>query len=114
MHARSDAESFLYHRLQSLPETVGLFQLNAKLPIPFDGWGQMEVDFLCSDRRLVIELDGKQHLSGPEAYRCDRRKDALLQENGYFVLRFLAADTAKRLDDVLDTILRTVSHLRER
>lgn len=43
-------------------------------------------------------------------YRRDRRKDALLQENGYFVLRFLAEDVGKRLDDVLDSILRTQSH----
>jgi very-short-patch-repair endonuclease len=33
-----------------------------------------------------------------------------LQENGYFVLRFLAEDVGTRLDDVLDTILRTLSH----
>ena len=45
-------------------------------------------------------------LANPEAYRRDRRKDALLQENGYFVLRFLAEDVGKRLDLVLDTIVR--------
>jgi len=32
-----------------------------------------------------------------------------LQENGYFVLRFLAEDLGKRLDMVLDTVLRTLS-----
>ena len=44
------------------------------------------------------------------AYRRDRRKDQLLQENGYFVLRFLAEDVGKALDTVLDTILRALSH----
>jgi very-short-patch-repair endonuclease len=39
-----------------------------------------------------------------DAYRRDRRKDALLQQNGYFVLRFLTEDTGKRLDQVLDAI----------
>jgi very-short-patch-repair endonuclease len=34
----------------------------------------------------------------------------LLQENGYFVLRFLAEDAGKRLDDVLDMILRVLAH----
>jgi len=53
-------------------------------------------------------LDGPQHLSNPETYRRDRQKDALLQENGYFVLRFLAEDVSKRLDHILDTILRTL------
>jgi very-short-patch-repair endonuclease len=40
----------------------------------------------------------------------DRRKDALLQENGYLVLRFLAEDVGKYLDQVLDAILRALSH----
>jgi superfamily II DNA or RNA helicase/very-short-patch-repair endonuclease len=110
--ARSATEAFLYRRLETLPDTVGRFHLNADLPIPFDGGGRMEVDLLCADARVTIELDGSQHLDGEEAYRRDRRKDLLLQENGYFVLRFLAADVGRRLDTVLDTILRTLSHRR--
>jgi len=39
--------------------------------------------------RAAVELDGVQHLVDPDAYRRGRRKDTLLQENGYFVLRFL-------------------------
>ena len=103
--ARSASEAFFYRRLGTLAETSRRFQLNAELPIPFDGWGNMEVDLLCADTRLVIELDGAQHLADPEAYRRDRRKDTLLQQNGYFVLRFLAEDLGKRLDYVLDTVL---------
>jgi len=106
--ARSASEAFLYHRLQSLPVTANRFELNATLPIAFDGWGKMEVDFLASNIRLVIEIDGGQHLDNKEAYRRDRRKDALLQENGYFVLRFLVEDIGKQLDFVLDTIVRMI------
>ena len=65
----------------------------------------MEVDFLCAESRVVIELDGQQHLADAEAYRRDRRKDALLQQHGYFVLRFLAEDVGKHLDLILDTIM---------
>ncbi|MBN2560496.1 MAG: DEAD/DEAH box helicase family protein [Phycisphaerae bacterium] len=108
--ARSATEAFLYRRLETLPETAGQFRLNAELPIAFDGWGRMEVDLLCAEARVVVELDGTQHLVEADAYRRDRRKDALLQENGYFVLRFLAEDVGKRLDEVLDTILRALSH----
>jgi len=107
--ARSASEAFLHRRLQTLPETNGRFRLNAGLPIPFDGWGRMEADLLCAEARLVIELDGAQHLADAEAYRRDRRKDALLQQNGYFVLRFLAEDAGKRLDHILDTILATLA-----
>jgi very-short-patch-repair endonuclease len=84
--------------------------LNAELPIPFDGWGRMEVDMLCAQSKIAIELDGAQHLGDPDAYRRDRRKDALLQENGYLVLRFLAEDVGTYLDQVLDAILRALSH----
>lgn len=108
--ARSASEEFLYRRLQTLPETTGKFRLNEELPIQFDQRGHMEVDFLCPEAQLAVELDGPQHLSDPAAYRRDRRKDALLQEHGYFVLRFLAEDIGKNLDGVLDTIIRTLSH----
>jgi superfamily II DNA or RNA helicase/very-short-patch-repair endonuclease len=104
--ARSATEAFLFRRLETLPQTAGKFLLNAALPIPFDERGQMEVDLLCAQARLAVELDGPQHLSDPDAYRRDRRKDALLQEQGHFVLRFLAEDVGKRLDHVLDAILR--------
>ena len=73
----------------------------------------MEVDLLCADARVVVEIDGAQHLADPVAYRRDRRKDQLLQENGYLVLRFLAEDLAKELDSVLDGILRSLSWRRK-
>lgn len=112
--ARSATELFLFRRLETLPETAGRFRLNVELPIPFDGWGRMEVDLLCADARIAVELDGEQHLADAEAYRRDRRKDTLLQENGYLVLRFLAEDVGKRLDEVLNAILRGLSHRSRR
>jgi very-short-patch-repair endonuclease len=110
---RSASEAFLLRRLQSLPETRDRFRLNAHLPIPFCQEGHMEVDFLDPASRLVIELDGSQHLADREAYRRDRRKDALLQEYGYVVLRFLAEDLGIRLDSVLDEILRALARRAE-
>lgn len=83
--------------------------LNAVLPIAFDGQGNLEVDLLCVEARVAVELDGAQHLGDPIAYRRDRRKDLLLQEHGYVVVRFLAEDVGKELDLVLDTILRTLT-----
>jgi superfamily II DNA or RNA helicase len=106
--ARSATEAFLYRRLETLPATKGRFRSNAELPIPFDNWGCMEVDLLCEHGRIAIELDGAQHLESTDAYRRDRRKDQLLQENGYFVLHFLAGDVGTNLDAVLDAIQRTL------
>jgi len=58
-----------------------------------------------------VEVDGGLHLADPVAYRRDRRKDQLLQESGYLVLRFLAED-GKELDAVLDSILRSLTSRR--
>jgi very-short-patch-repair endonuclease len=74
----------------------------------------MEVDLVCQESRLAVELDGAQHFADASAYRRDRRKDALLQEHGYLVLRFLTEDVCERLNDVLDGILRALSHLKAR
>lgn len=48
-----------------------------------------------------------EHLADPVAYRRDRRKDQLLQENGYFVLRFLAEDVGRDLDS---SSMRSCAH----
>ena len=107
--ARSASEAFLFKRLESLAATRGRFRLNASLAIPFDQHGTMEADFLCEEAKLVIELDGPQHLADEDAWRRDRRKDVLLQQNGYFVSRFLAADAGKNLGAVLDSILSVLT-----
>jgi len=107
--ARSASEAFLYRRLETLEGTRQRFRLNADLAIPFDGRGRMEVDLLCEDSRVAIEIDGAAHLGNADAYRRDRHKDRLLQENGYTVLRFLAEDLAKDLDIVLDVLLRALT-----
>jgi len=108
--ARSATEAFLYRRLETLAETKGRFGVNVALPIAFDGMGRLEVDLLCADARVAVELDGAQHLADRDAYRRDRRKDQWLQENGYLVMRFLAEDVGKELNVVLDAILRALSH----
>ena len=110
--ARSASEAFLYCRLQTLAATKDRFGLNSRLPIAFDGSGSMEVDFLCAELGIVIELDGEQHLGDADAYRRDRHKDALLQQHGYFVLRFLTSDLARRLDQVLDGTLAVLENRR--
>ncbi len=110
--ARSEAERFLYARLESLAATAGLFVLNAELDFPF-GRGKAEVDFLARSLKMVIEVDGWFHFQDRDAYRRDRRKDWELQRRGYIVLRFLAEDIVPRLEEVLDAILTAAAWRRE-
>ena len=45
--------------------------------------GKLIVDFVCLAKRLVVEVDGDHHRG------CgDRRRDAWLRSQGFFVMRF--------------------------
>jgi very-short-patch-repair endonuclease len=49
-------------------------------------------------------LDTSESMSDISLYRLARREDALLQRNGYRILRILAEDVSERLDAVLGEI----------
>lgn len=101
--ARSEAERFLHELLQHRPATRGLFALNARLDVE-DGGRPLEVDLLCRELRLAVELDGYHHFRDAGRFRRDRRKDVALQRAGYWVVRFLADDVVARLEEILDTL----------
>ncbi len=103
--ARSAVERFLFKHLDAMPQTEGLFELNGRLDIPFGANKYMEIDLVSRSRRIAIEIDGWRHFNDKEAYRRDRRKDELLQANGFFVLRFLAEDVVARLADTFSRIV---------
>ncbi len=105
--ARSAAEQFLFHFLESLPETSGRFELNASLDFKF-GPRAMEIDLLCRSLKIAIEIDGYFHFLHPESYRRDRAKDWELQRRGYFILRFLAEDVIPHLEMIRDRILEAL------
>ncbi len=109
--ARSAAERFLFDLLNELPETAGLFELNGRLEFCF-GPMPAEVDLLARGLRLALEIDGFHHFREPEGYRRDRRKDALLQRQGYLVLRCLAEDVVVRLEEILQEIRMMVAFRR--
>lgn len=110
--ARSSAERFLFGMLESLPQTVGVFQQNRKLEFKH-GSMDAEADLLAAEHKLVVEIDGSYyHLGSKEAYRRDRKKDWLLQQHGYRVLRFLAEDVVARLEEILYTILAALDKCR--
>jgi len=111
--ARSAAERFLFERLESLPETTGLFRLNESLGFRFGSSRAVEVDLAAGSLHLVVEIDGYYHFRDPCSYRRDRRKDFELQQHGYLVVRVLAEDIVCRLEQVLDTILAAVVFCRQ-
>ena len=63
--------------------------------------GPYIVDFLCIERRLVIEIDGGIHAT-QEVY--DRERECSLQQHGFRILRFQNEDVLRNLSGVLHAI----------
>jgi very-short-patch-repair endonuclease len=59
------------------------------------------VDFVCLKERLIIELDGGQHI---EQIEYDRERTRKLESNGFRVLRFWDHDMLKNKEEVLQAI----------
>jgi very-short-patch-repair endonuclease len=108
--ARRRAERVLFRSLEADHRTAGRFQPSARLEVDFGG-RPAEVDLVCRQPRLAVEIDGYRHLSDAEAYRRDRHKDLVLQVDGWVVVRVLAADAASDPAGVVDTIATTLADL---
>jgi very-short-patch-repair endonuclease len=57
------------------------------------------VDFVCRERRLIVELDGGQHSDRSN----DRQRDSNLCARGYRVMRIWNNDVIENLDGVRQT-----------
>ena len=62
--------------------------------------GPYVVDFVCREKRLVIEVDGGQHADNEQ----DRLRDQWLRQHNYRVLRFWNNDVLGNVDGVLQAI----------
>jgi very-short-patch-repair endonuclease len=65
--------------------------------------GEFIVDFVCFEKKLVIEVDGGQHARAREK---DHQRDRKLTEDGYTVLRFWNNEVLENLAGVLEVIRR--------
>ena len=65
------------------------------------------VDFLCFEKKMIIELDGGQHAQEPNLQK-DKERDEILRSNGFIVLRFWNNDVLSNVESVLEEIKNTV------
>jgi len=66
--------------------------------------GAYIVDFACMQQKLIIEVDGSQHLQS----ETDKQRDAWLNKQGFRVLRFNNNDVLLNLDAVLEAIYQAI------
>jgi very-short-patch-repair endonuclease len=89
----TDAERKLWQRLRG--ELLGV---KFRRQHPFESF---VLDFVCLERKLVIEVDGSQHLEDVkyDEFRSDRLKLA-----GFTVLRFWNNQVLEEIDSVMEVI----------
>ena len=92
----TDVEQLLWSRLRA-----GLLEgmkFRRQHPI-----GRHIVDFVCLEKKLIIELDGGQHAL-PKEMEKDTQRDAWLEKEGYVVVRFWDNEVLTNLKGVLEVI----------
>ncbi len=63
------------------------------------------IDFVCIEKKLIIEIDGGQHSKQIE---YDMKRTEYLNQLGYKVLRFWNSEIFNQFDAVLEEIRRYV------
>jgi very-short-patch-repair endonuclease len=67
--------------------------------------GPYVADFVCQERRLIIEADGGQHAES----LADAHRTAFLENKGYRVLRFWNNEIMSNLDGVAQVVATALS-----
>ncbi|MCC2631153.1 MAG: uncharacterized protein K0S38_962 [Candidatus Paceibacter sp.] len=107
IHTRKDfTERRKELRRNSTPEELILWQQvrNKKLGFRFErqhSIGPYIVDFYCPKKKLIIELDGSQHLENKE---YDETRTDYLETQGYKVLRFWNNEVNQNIIEVVEII----------
>ena len=89
----TDVETKLWQQLRA--KRFEDYKFRRQVPI-----GPYIVDFICFEKRLIIELDGSQH----EGSTYDMKRDAWLRSQDFRVLRFWNNDVNAALDGTLIAI----------
>lgn len=97
----TDAERRVWTHLRR--HQLAGFRFRRQFPV-----GSYIVDFICLEAKLVIEIDGGQHLESV----ADARRDACLVQQGYRVLRFWNHDVLMRTKEVLAVIFEALGSAR--
>ncbi len=93
---QTEAEMFVWTQLRS--RRFAGFKFRRQFPV-----GNYIVDFVCLERRVILELDGGQHNeSNQKSY--DERRDPWLQQQGFAVLRFWNSDVFTEWEAMADGI----------
>ena len=100
------AEKRLWHFLRAQKLNGHKFRRQAAL-------GAYVVDFVCFATKLIVELNGPQHLE-PDALEHDTRRTDWLSKRGFHVLRFRNQELDENIHGVVDAIVSALAELEVR
>ena len=66
------------------------------------------IDFAFVNEKVAVEIDGSQHLL-PERKERDDKKDELLKEDGWFILRVSENEVKTNINSVFNTIISIIN-----
>ena len=89
----TDTEKYLWKYLRG--RQLEEFKFRRQHPI-----GKYIVDFINLERKIIIEVDGGQHLENKK----DKLRDKWLEEQGYEVLRFWDNEVLTNIEGVMESI----------
>jgi very-short-patch-repair endonuclease len=95
----TDAESYLWQRLRA--RQIHGLKFRRQHPV-----GNYILDFACIEARLAIEVDGGQH---NEMQINDDQRTALLEAQGWKVLRFWNNEVLQNIEGVLMELLDAIT-----
>ena len=93
-HDATSAESVMWQLLRDRRLSTVKFRRQ----VPFQTY---ILDFVCFERRVVVEIDGSQHADS----KRDERRDAVLAREGFQVIRYWNNDVLRRRRSVLEDLL---------
>lgn len=107
----SDVEGRLEAYLARLPWAAHRRWNHTLAPGPLEP--ALRVDLLWESERCIVEIDGPEHAAAAR-YAADRRRDRVLQQMGYAVLRFTNEDVRADLERVAGEIAAYLAGARGR
>lgn len=97
-HEPTDAEAAIWRLLRE--RRLSAFKFRRQ--VPFKNY---ILDFVCFEKRLVIEIDGSQHAES----QSDAKREATLAAEGFQIARYWNNDVLQQPDSVLEDILAKLS-----
>jgi very-short-patch-repair endonuclease len=97
----TDSERVLWSRLRG--KQLSGVQFYRQKPV-----GEYIVDFFAPRTKLVVEVEGSQHMQGEQAEK-DEQRDEYLATVGLKVLRFNGREVLEETDAVVEVIYRTMA-----